>query len=59
MLYEVITAIVKVFQNTLGRTGMNPDYMKKNNIEFATNLIAAGSTPGYYPNQKDMIVETS
>jgi len=52
------TAIVKVFQNTLGRTGMNPDYMKKNNIEFATNLIAAGSTPGYYPNQKDMIVET-
>lgn len=52
------TAIIKVFENTLGRTGMNPEFMAKNNIEYAINLIAAGSTPGYYPNQKDMIVET-
>ncbi|TLX74718.1 pyridine nucleotide-disulfide oxidoreductase [Labilibacter sediminis] len=52
------TAIIKVFEHTLGRTGMNPDFMNKNNIEYATNLIAAGSTPGYYPDQKDMIVET-
>jgi len=52
------TAIIKVFENTLGRTGMNPSFMIKNNIEFETNLIIAGATPGYYPNQKDMIVET-
>ncbi len=52
------TAIVKVFENTLGRTGMNPAFMQKNNIDFAVNLIVAGSTPGYYPDQKDMIVET-
>ncbi len=52
------TAIIKVFENTLGRTGMNPEFMQKNNIDYATNLIAAGATPGYYPNQKDMIVET-
>lgn len=52
------TAIIKVFENTLGRTGMNPAFMNKNNIDFAVNLIVAGSTPGYYPDQKDMIVET-
>jgi len=52
------TAIIKVFENTLGRTGMNPEFMAKNNIQFATNLITAGSTPGYYPNQKDIIIET-
>ena len=52
------TAIVKVFENTMGRTGMNPAFMNKNNIDFAVNLIVAGSTPGYYPDQKDMIVET-
>lgn len=52
------TAIVKVFENTMGRTGMNPAFMVKNNIDFAVNLIVAGSTPGYYPDQKDMIIET-
>ncbi len=52
------TAIIKVFENTLGRTGMGPDFMRNNNIDFAVNLIVAGSTPGYYPDQKDMIVET-
>lgn len=52
------TAIVKVFENTLGRTGLNPAYLKKNGIEFKTNLIVSGTTPGYYPNQKDIILET-
>lgn len=52
------TAIVKIFENTLGRTGLNPDYMRMNNIDFKTNLIVAGTTPGYYPNQKDVIIET-
>ncbi len=52
------TAIIKVFNNTLARTGMNPRYMDLNNIKYVTNLILAGATPGYYPNQKEMIVET-
>lgn len=52
------TAIVKVFENTLGRTGLSPVNMKKNGIEFKTNLIVSGTTPGYYPNQKDIILET-
>lgn len=52
------TAIIKVFENTLGRTGLSPAYMQQNNIDFEVNLIISGSTPGYYPDQKDMIVET-
>jgi len=52
------TAIIKVFENTMARTGMNPTFMKANNIEYKTNLILAGATPGYYPNQKEMIIET-
>ena len=52
------TAIIQVFNKTLGRTGMNPKFMLDNNIPFETNLIITGSTPGYYPDQKDIIVET-
>jgi len=52
------TAIIKVFEKTLARTGMNPAFMDKNNIAYKTNLILAGATPGYYPDQKEMIIET-
>jgi NADPH-dependent 2,4-dienoyl-CoA reductase/sulfur reductase-like enzyme/rhodanese-related sulfurtransferase len=52
------TAIVKVFEKTMARTGMNPAFMDKNNIAYKTNLILAGATPGYYPDQKEMIIET-
>lgn len=52
------TAIVKVFEKTLARTGMNPTFMSREGIEFKTNLILAGATPGYYPDQKEMIIET-
>lgn len=52
------TAIIKVFENTMARTGMNPRFMNQNNIPFKTNLILAGATPGYYPDQKEMIIET-
>ena len=52
------TAIVKVFEKTLARTGMNPAFMNQKGIAFKTNLILAGATPGYYPDQKEMIVET-
>ena len=51
------TAIVKVFDYTLARTGLNPKYLIANNIPFKTILTVAGSTPSYYPNQKDLFTE--
>ena len=51
------TAIVKVFDYTLARTGLNPRALKQLKIPFKTVLTIAGSTPSYYPNQKDLITE--
>ncbi|MBG7631624.1 MAG: FAD-dependent oxidoreductase, partial [Bacteroidetes bacterium] len=51
------TAIVKVFDYTLARTGLNPRALKQLKIPFKTVLTIAGSTPGYYPGQKDLITE--
>jgi NADPH-dependent 2,4-dienoyl-CoA reductase/sulfur reductase-like enzyme/rhodanese-related sulfurtransferase len=51
------TAIIKIFNYTLARTGLNPKYLVKNGISFKTVLTVAGSTPGYYPNQKDLFTE--
>jgi len=51
------TAIVKVFDYTLARTGMNPKDLQELKIPFKTVLTIAGATPGYYPNQKDLITE--
>jgi NADPH-dependent 2,4-dienoyl-CoA reductase/sulfur reductase-like enzyme/rhodanese-related sulfurtransferase len=51
------TAIVKVFNYTLARTGLNPKVLKEMKIPFKTVLTIAGSTPGYYPGQKDLITE--
>jgi NADPH-dependent 2,4-dienoyl-CoA reductase/sulfur reductase-like enzyme/rhodanese-related sulfurtransferase len=51
------TAIVKVFDYTLARTGMNARALTQKGIPFKTVLTVAGSTPGYYPGQKDLITE--
>lgn len=51
------TAIIKIFNYTLARTGLNPKELDKLGYDYKTNLIVAGSTPGYYPGQKDMLVE--
>ncbi|MHA7942692.1 FAD-dependent oxidoreductase [Formosa sp. 3Alg 14/1] len=51
------TAIVKVFDYTLARTGMNATALNKNGIDFKSVLVVAGSTPSYYPNPKDLIIE--
>jgi len=51
------TAIVKVFDYTLARTGMNARTLNKKGIAYKTVLTVAGSTPGYYPGQKDLITE--
>lgn len=51
------TAIIKVFDYTLARTGLNPKALNNLKIPFKTVLTIAGSTPGYYPGQKDLITE--
>ena len=51
------TAIVKVFNYILARTGMNATALTNKEIPFKTVLSVAGSTPGYYPGQKDLITE--
>lgn len=51
------TAIVQVFEYTLARTGLNPRALKMLNQDFESTLIVAPSTPGFYPNSKDMIME--
>lgn len=51
------TAIVKIFNYTLARTGLNPTTLDKLNIPYKKVLSIAGSTPSYYPNQKDLIIE--
>ncbi|CAH8284428.1 NADPH-dependent 2,4-dienoyl-CoA reductase/sulfur reductase-like enzyme [Mariniflexile fucanivorans] len=51
------TAIVKVFDYTLARTGMNATALTQKGIPFETVLTVAGSTPSYYPDQKDLITE--
>ena len=41
----------------MARTGLNPRALKQLKIPFKTVLTIAGSTPSYYPNQKDLITE--
>jgi len=51
------TAIVKVFDYTLARTGLNPRALKMMNHDYESTFIVAPSTPGFYPNPKDMLME--
>lgn len=51
------TAIIKIFDFTLARTGLNGRDLDKLGWNYKTNLIITGSTPGYYPGQKDIIIE--
>lgn len=51
------TAIIKLFDYTMARTGLNPRALKKLNINYETVLTVAGATPGYYPGQTDLIME--
>lgn len=51
------TAIIKIFDYTLARTGMNADSLKKAGIPYSSSLIVSGATPGYYPGQTEIIQE--
>ncbi len=51
------TAIIKIYEYSLARTGLNARELTNLGYDFKTNLIVTGSTPGYYPGQTDIIVE--
>ena len=51
------TAIIKLFDYAMGRTGLSTSDLKRLGRKYKSNLIVASSTPGYYPNPKDMVVE--
>jgi len=51
------TAIIKLFNYTLAKTGFTPEELTTKGIKYKKSLIVAGSTPGYYPNKKEMIIE--
>lgn len=51
------TAIVQVFDFTLARTGLTEKQILENNIAHRKAYINAGSTPGYYGNAKNMVIE--
>lgn len=51
------TAIIKVFDYTLARTGMNAKQLQEKNIKYKSILSVVGATPSYYPNAKDLIIE--
>ena len=51
------TAIVKVFDYTLARTGLNPKALKMMNKEYESTFIDAPATPGFYPNPSNILME--
>jgi NADPH-dependent 2,4-dienoyl-CoA reductase/sulfur reductase-like enzyme/rhodanese-related sulfurtransferase len=51
------TAIVKVFDYTLARTGLNARALKMMSHDYESTFIVAPSTPGFYPDPKDMLME--
>lgn len=51
------TAIIKVFDYTLARTGYSIKTLDLLNIPYKRVLSISGATPSYYPNQKDLIID--
>jgi rhodanese-related sulfurtransferase len=51
------TAIVKIFDYTLARTGMNHRALKAGNVSYESTFIIAPATPGFYPEPKDIFMQ--
>lgn len=51
------TAIMKLFDHTIARTGMGIKALKQKGINFRSTFIITGTTPSFYPNQKDLLLE--
>ncbi len=52
------TAIMKLFDYTIARTGLGCKAMNKAGIKYKTSCNITGTTPGFYPDQKDLMMET-
>lgn len=51
------TAIMKLFDHTIARTGMGIKALKQKGIDFQSTFIIAGTTPSFYPDPKDLLLE--
>lgn len=51
------TAIMKLFDYTIARTGMGPRELEQKNIPFHSSMLVGGTTPGFYPNSRDIFLE--
>ncbi|GAA4844414.1 FAD-dependent oxidoreductase [Algivirga pacifica] len=51
------TAIMQAFNYTIARTGLGTKQMDREGIAYASTFIIAGTTPGFYPDQKDIFIE--
>jgi NADPH-dependent 2,4-dienoyl-CoA reductase/sulfur reductase-like enzyme/rhodanese-related sulfurtransferase len=51
------TGIVKVFDYTLARTGMNARSLKNANIPFESTFFISSALPGFFSKPKDLFIE--
>jgi NADPH-dependent 2,4-dienoyl-CoA reductase/sulfur reductase-like enzyme/peroxiredoxin family protein/rhodanese-related sulfurtransferase/TusA-related sulfurtransferase len=54
---SISTAIAKVFDLTVGTTGVSEKALKKTSIPYVSSIIHAGSHAGYYPDALPMIIK--
>ncbi|UZR98387.1 FAD-dependent oxidoreductase [Chondrinema litorale] len=51
------TAIMKLFNFTIARTGLGPKELSRKGISYESSMLVGGTTPGFYPNPKDIFLE--
>ena len=54
---SITTAIAKVFDLTVGSTGLSEHYLQKNNIPYLTSITHPFSHATYYPGAKQMSIK--
>lgn len=54
---SISTAIAKVFDLTVGATGVSEKVLKKSAIPYVSSIIHAGSHAGYYPDALPMTIK--
>ena len=51
------TTIVKIFNYTLAKTGLNVKMLNAKNIPFQSSFFVTSATPSFYPNPTDLFIE--
>ncbi|MDD2210234.1 MAG: FAD-dependent oxidoreductase [Candidatus Cloacimonetes bacterium] len=54
---SISTAIAKVFDLTVGATGVSEKVLKKSNIPYVSSIIHASSHAGYYPDALPLTIK--